>query len=44
MAFPFLSETVITYFSSAEKSAREFWEGDLLLAVHGAGCGSLILT
>jgi hypothetical protein len=42
MAFPSLSWTVITYFPSVAKSAREFWEATLLFAVHGAGCGSLV--
>jgi hypothetical protein len=42
MAFPSLPWTVITYFPSIEQSAREFWGANLLFAVHGAGCGSLI--
>jgi hypothetical protein len=41
-AFPSLPWTVITYFPSVEKSAREFWDANLLFAVHGAGCGSLV--
>jgi uncharacterized membrane protein YesL len=42
MAFPSLPWKVITYFPSVAKSAREFWEANLLFAVHGAGCGSLV--
>jgi hypothetical protein len=42
MALPSLPWTVITYFPSIAKSAREFWEANLLFAVHGAGCGSLV--
>jgi hypothetical protein len=42
MAFPSLSWTLITHFPSVENSAREFWDANLLFAVHGAGCGSLV--
>jgi hypothetical protein len=42
MAFPSLPWILITYFPSVEKSAREFWDANLLFAVHGAGCGSLV--
>jgi hypothetical protein len=42
LAFSSLPWTVITYFTSVEKSAREFWHANLLFAVHGAGCGSLV--
>jgi hypothetical protein len=42
MTFPSLPWIVMTYFPSVEKSAREFWDANLLFAVHGAGCGSLV--
>jgi hypothetical protein len=41
-AFPSLPWTMITFFLSVENSAREFWDANLLFAVHGAGCGSLV--
>jgi hypothetical protein len=39
---PSLSWMIITYFPSVEESAREFWTANLLFAVHGGGCGSLV--
>jgi hypothetical protein len=42
IAFPSLPWTLITDFLSVETSAREFWDANLLFAVHGAGCGSLV--
>jgi hypothetical protein len=41
-AFPSAPWTVIRSFPSVEKSAGEFWDANLLFAVHGAGCGCLV--
>jgi uncharacterized membrane protein YesL len=34
--------TLITFFLSVEHSTWEFWDANLLFAVHGPGCGSLV--
>jgi hypothetical protein len=44
LAFPSSFWIVLTCFKSAEKSTQKFWHANLLFAVHGAGCGSLVFT
>jgi hypothetical protein len=41
-ALPSLHWRIVAYFPSVEESAREFSRANLLFAVHGAGCGSMI--